>query len=53
MLVVMYKKATQAEIDFVVATIEERGYTARPIPGGERISIGRRPECLWLPKSWI
>jgi 3-deoxy-7-phosphoheptulonate synthase len=40
MLVVMYKKATQAEIDFVVATIEERGYTARPIPGGERISIG-------------
>ena len=40
MLVVMDKKATQAEIDFVVATIEERGYTARPIPGGERISIG-------------
>lgn len=40
MLVVMDKKATQTEIDFVVATIEERGYTARPIPGGERISIG-------------
>jgi 3-deoxy-7-phosphoheptulonate synthase len=40
MLVVMDKKATQAEIDLVVATIEERGYTARPIPGGERISIG-------------
>ena len=40
MLVVMDKKATQAEIDFVVAAIEERGYTARPIPGGERISIG-------------
>jgi len=40
MLVVMDKKATQPEIDFVVATIEERGYTARPIPGGERISIG-------------
>lgn len=40
MLVVMDKKATQAEIDFVVATIEERGYTARPIPGGERVSIG-------------
>lgn len=40
MLVVMDKKATQAEIDFVVAVIEERGYTARPIPGGERISIG-------------
>ena len=40
MLVVMDKKATQAEIDFVVAAIGERGYTARPIPGGERISIG-------------
>ena len=40
MLVVMDKKATQAEIDVVVAAIEERGYTARPIPGGERISIG-------------
>jgi 3-deoxy-7-phosphoheptulonate synthase len=40
MLVVMEKKASQAEIDFVVAAIEERGYTARPIPGGERISIG-------------
>jgi len=23
-----------------VATIEDRGYTARPIPGGERVSIG-------------
>ena len=40
MLIVMDKKATQAEIDLVVATIEERGYTARPIPGGERTSIG-------------
>ncbi|MBW2574831.1 MAG: 3-deoxy-7-phosphoheptulonate synthase [Deltaproteobacteria bacterium] len=40
MLVVMDKKATKEEIEFVVATIEERGYTARPIPGGERVSIG-------------
>ena len=40
MLVVMDKKATKEEIEFVVAAIEERGYTARPIPGGERISIG-------------
>jgi len=40
MLVVMDKKATKKEIDFVVATIEDRGYTARPIPGGERVSIG-------------
>ena len=40
MLVVMDQKATPAEIDAVVAAIEERGYTARPIPGGERVSIG-------------
>jgi len=40
MLIVMDKKATQAEIDAVVAVIEQKGYTARPIPGGERVSIG-------------
>ena len=40
MLVVMDQKATPSEIDDVVAAIEERGYTARPIPGGERVSIG-------------
>jgi 3-deoxy-7-phosphoheptulonate synthase len=40
MLVVMNKKATQEEIDAVVASIEAKGYTARPIPGGDRVSIG-------------
>jgi len=40
MLVVMDHNATPAEVDAVVAAIEERGYTARPIPGGERVSIG-------------
>ncbi len=40
MLVVMDKKATSEEIKNVVSVIEERGYTARPIPGGERVSIG-------------
>jgi 3-deoxy-7-phosphoheptulonate synthase len=40
MLVVMNKKATQKEIDAVVAAIEAKGYTARPIPGGDRVSIG-------------
>jgi 3-deoxy-7-phosphoheptulonate synthase len=39
MLVVMDQKATQAEIDAVVATIEAKGYTARPIPGGQRVAI--------------
>ena len=40
MLVVMDHKATQEEIDAVVAAIEKKGCTARPIPGGERVSIG-------------
>ena len=40
MLVVMDKKATRDEVDAVVAAIEARGYTARPIPGGDRVSIG-------------
>lgn len=40
MLVVMDQKATQGQIDKVVQTIEARGMTARPIPGGDRVSIG-------------
>ena len=39
MLVVMDHKATQAEIDAVVAAIEAKGCTARPIPGGHRVAI--------------
>jgi len=40
MLLVMERKATQAEIDAVIEAVESKGYTARPIPGGERVSIG-------------
>lgn len=40
MLIVMNHKATQAQIAAVVAAIEDKGYTARPIPGGDRVSIG-------------
>ena len=40
MLIVMENKATQEEIDAVVAAVQARGYTARPIPGGDRVSIG-------------
>jgi 3-deoxy-7-phosphoheptulonate synthase len=39
MLVVMDQKASQAEIDAVVAAIEVKGLVARPIPGGERVAI--------------
>lgn len=40
MLVVMSHRATQEQIDCVVEFIGKKGYTARPIPGGERVSIG-------------
>lgn len=40
MLVVMEKTATPEQIEHVVKIIEEKGYTARPIPGGERVAIG-------------
>ncbi|MFP4573384.1 MAG: 3-deoxy-7-phosphoheptulonate synthase [Desulfobacterales bacterium] len=40
MLIVMRQDATQEQIDDVIRAIEENGCTARPIPGGERISIG-------------
>jgi 3-deoxy-7-phosphoheptulonate synthase len=40
MLLVMNKNATDEQISSVIAKIEEQGYIARPIPGGERVSIG-------------
>ncbi len=40
MLIVMDQAATPEQIESVSDAIEARGYTARPIPGGERVSIG-------------
>jgi 3-deoxy-7-phosphoheptulonate synthase len=40
MLIVMQQTATEEEIARVVAFIEEKGCTARPIPGGDRVSVG-------------
>ena len=40
MLLVMDKNARPEQIDAVVKSIEKHGYTPRPIPGGERVSIG-------------
>ncbi len=40
MLVVMEKGATEETVQAAVNAIEKRGYTARPIPGGDRVSIG-------------
>ncbi|MEN6486073.1 MAG: 3-deoxy-7-phosphoheptulonate synthase [Syntrophobacteraceae bacterium] len=39
MLVVMNNKATEEEVENVVRIIESKGYTARPIPGGQRTAI--------------
>jgi 3-deoxy-7-phosphoheptulonate synthase len=40
MLVVMDQSATPEQIEQVVKVIEGRGCEARPIPGGDRVSIG-------------
>ena len=40
MLVVMENHATQEQIDRVVHVIEEMGYSARPMPGGQRTAVG-------------
>jgi 3-deoxy-7-phosphoheptulonate synthase len=40
MLLVMEKNATDEQISAVIDRIKELGYTPRPIPGGERMSIG-------------
>jgi len=40
MLIVMENTATEAQIQSVVAAVEKKGYVARPIPGGQRVSIG-------------
>jgi len=40
MLIVMEKEATAAEIQTVVDAIEAKNCVARPIPGGDRVSIG-------------
>src|SRR5690348_18514508 len=40
MLVVMDNHATPEQIDRVVRVIEEMGYQARPMPGGQRTAVG-------------
>lgn len=40
MLIVMEKNATKQQIESVSQAVEARGYEARPIPGGDRVSIG-------------
>ena len=40
MLTVMRRGATDAEIQRVVAVIEEMGYKARPMPGAQRTAVG-------------
>jgi len=40
MLVVMEKNITEKKIQAIITAIEKRGYTARTIPVGDRVSIG-------------
>ena len=41
MLVVMDNHATKDQIDRVVRVIEEMGYHARPMPGGQRTAVAQ------------
>ena len=40
MLVVMEHGASTADVDRVVAVVEEMGYAARPMPGAQRTAVG-------------
>ncbi|HOG16634.1 MAG TPA: 3-deoxy-7-phosphoheptulonate synthase [Syntrophales bacterium] len=40
MLIVMSYKATAAEIEAVVKAVQDMGFRAEPIPGGERTAVG-------------
>src|SRR5688500_432250 len=40
MLVVMEHGASTADVDRVVAVVEEMGYEARPMPGAQRTAVG-------------
>ena len=40
MLVVMKNAASADEIEAVIEVIQEMGYDARPIPGGQRTAVG-------------
>ena len=40
MLIVMQKNAHQEDIERVIRVIEDHGWEAKPIPGGERTAIG-------------
>lgn len=53
MLIVMKKDASQQHIDTVMQAVEERGCKARPIPGGDRVSIAVLFNKAALDESWF
>jgi len=40
MLIVMHKEASDQDLNRVISRIEDHGWEAKPIPGGERTAIG-------------
>ncbi|MGQ9796115.1 3-deoxy-7-phosphoheptulonate synthase [Desulfosoma sp.] len=53
MRVVMHKEATADDIAHVVRVIEARGYSARPIQGGERMAIGILHNRGPVDPNWV
>lgn len=53
MLIVMRQGASQKQIDEVIQVVESRGCQARPIPGGDRVSIAVLFNKGALEEAWF
>src|SRR6056297_3328454 len=53
MLIVMRRDAGEEQIEHVIGAIEEKGYKARPIPGGDRVSIAVLLNKEPVDAAWV
>ncbi len=53
MLIVMRRDAGEKQVEQVVKALEEKGYKARPIPGGDRVSIAVLFNREPVDSNWV
>ena len=53
MLIVMRRGAGEDQIEAVIKSLEEKGYQARPIPGGDRVSIAVLFNKGPVDEAWV
>jgi len=53
MLIVMRRGAGEDQIESVISALEEKGYQARPIPGGDRVSIAVLFNKGPVDEAWV